>query len=252
MLFFDIVCAALGGLIIGSFLNVVAYRLPRGESLATPGSHCPQCEHPVRPRDNVPVLSWLLLKGRCRDCGEPIARRYAIVEAATGLLYVLVVAVHHDDTTQLVLGLALVTFLVPLALIDLDTRLLPNKITLPAAIIAVVLGTLLDYSGEVERLIAGVGAGGFFLLAALAYPRGMGIGDVKLAGVLGLFLGRSVAAALLIGLVAGVVVGVAIMARKGVAAGRKTPVPFGPFLALGGVVALLVGDGLVQAYLDTF
>ena len=251
-MFLVLVVAAIGGLLIGSFLNVVAWRVPRGESIVKPGSHCPACEHPVRPRDNIPVVSWLALHGRCRDCGEPISRRYPAVEAATGALFALVVAVHYDDATRLGLGLAMVCFLVPLALIDLDTRLLPNKITLPAAVVAVVLGTLLDPSGEVARLVAGAAAGGFFLLAALAYPRGMGMGDVKLAGVLGLFLGRDVAAALLIGLVAGVVAGIAIMLRKGVAEGRKTAVAFGPFLALGGFVALLVGEGLVDAYLDTF
>ena len=251
-MFFVIVVAAVGGLLIGSFLNVVAWRLPRGESIVKPGSHCPACDHPVRPKDNIPVVSWLRLHGRCRDCGEPISSRYAIVEAVTGLLFALVVAVFYDDTTQLVLGLTMICFLVPLTLIDLDTRLLPNKLTLPAAIAAVVLGTLLDPSGEVERLAAGAAAGGFFLLAALAYPRGMGMGDVKLAAVLGLFLGREVAAALLIGLIAGVVVGVAIMKRKGVAEGRKTAVPFGPFLAFGGVVALLFGEGMVDAYLQTF
>ena len=251
-MFFVIVVAAVGGLLIGSFLNVVAWRLPRGESIIKPGSHCPACDHPVRPKDNIPVVSWLRLHGRCRDCGEPISPRYAIVEATTGLLFALVVAVFYDDTTQLVLGLTMICFLVPLTLIDLDTRLLPNKLTLPAAVAAVVLGTLLDPSGEVERLIAGAAAGGFFFLAVLAYPRGMGLGDVKLAAVLGLYLGREVAAALLIGLIAGVVVGVAIMKRKGVAEGRKTAVPFGPFLAFGGVVALLVGEGMVDAYLQTF
>jgi leader peptidase (prepilin peptidase)/N-methyltransferase len=249
---FGLIVALLGGLIIGSFLNVVAYRLPRGTMLENSRSQCPHCEHPVRPRDNVPVLSWLLLRGRCRDCGEPISRRYPLVEAGTALLFVLVVAVHHDDTAKLVLGLVLVAFLVPLALIDLDTRKLPNKLTGPAAVAAIVLGLALDPSGEVERLIAGAAGGGFFLLAALAYPKGMGIGDVKLAGVLGLFLGRAVGAALLIGLIAGVVVGIAIMARKGVGEGRKTAVPFGPFLALGGIIALFVGEAIVDAYADTF
>jgi leader peptidase (prepilin peptidase)/N-methyltransferase len=247
-----IVVAAFGGLILGSFLNVVAYRLPRGGSLVTPGSQCPHCDHPVRPRDNVPVLSWLALRGRCRDCGGPIAGRYALVEAGTAVLFVAVAAARHDDPADLVLGLVLVAFLVPLVLIDLDVRLLPNAITLPAAVVAIALGSVLDPSGEVERLLAGAAAGGFFLLAALAYPRGMGIGDVKLAAVLGLFLGRAVAAALLVALVAGVLVGVAIIARKGAAEGRKTAVPFGPFLALGGVVALLAGDLLVDAYLGTF
>jgi leader peptidase (prepilin peptidase)/N-methyltransferase len=251
-MFFGIVVAALGGLISGSFLNVVAWRLPRGESLVTPGSRCPSCEHPISPRDLIPVVGWWRLHGRCRECGEPISRRYPLVEAGTGLLFVLIVAVHHDDSTRLWLGLAMVCFLVPLALIDLDTRLLPNKITLPAAVVAVVLGTLLDPSGEVERLLAGAAAGGFFLLTALAYPRGMGLGDVKLAAVLGLFLGREVAAALLIGLGAGVVVGLAIMKRKGVSEGRKTAVPFGPFLALGGVAALLVGEAMVDAYVGSF
>ncbi|MBA3747228.1 MAG: prepilin peptidase, partial [Solirubrobacterales bacterium] len=199
-----------------------------------------------------PVLSWLLLRGRCRDCGEPISRRYPLVEAATAALFVAVVVAHHDDTAELVLGLVLVAFVVPLALIDLDTRKLPNKLTLPAAIAAVVLGTLLDRSGEVERLVAGVAGGGFFLLAALAYPRGMGMGDVKLAGVIGLFLGREVAAALFIGLIAASVIGVAIIARKGAGEGRKTAVPFGPFLAAGAITALLVGEPLVDAYIGTF
>jgi len=243
--------AALGGLVIGSLLNVVAARVAAGGSLLKPGSRCPACEHPVRPRDNVPVVSWLALHGRCRDCDAPISRRYPLVEAGTALLFVAVVAVHHDDTAQLVLGLVLIAFLVPLALIDLDTRLLPNRLTLPAAIVAIVLGLLVDPSGEPERLIACVAAGGFFFVAAVAYPRGMGMGDVKLAGVMGLFLGREVAAALFIGLLAGVVAGVVIIRRKGAREGRKTMVPFGPFLALGGVVAVLVGEALVDAYAGT-
>jgi len=244
--------ATLLGLLVGSLANVVAYRLPRGEPLATPRSRCPRCEHPLRPRDTVPVLSWLRLRGRCRDCHEPISRRYPLVEAATGLLFAAVVVARRDDAADLLLGLVLVSFLVPLALIDLATRLLPNRLTLPAAVAAVVVGSLMDPSGEVERLAAGAAAGGFFLLAALAYPSGMGIGDVKLAAVLGLFLGREVSAAVLIALVAGVLVGVAIMRRVGVAEGRRTGVPFGPFLALGGVGALLWGQELVTAYLDQF
>jgi len=174
------------------------------------------------------------------------------VEGLTAAAFVAVVVARGDDGAELVLGLALVCFLVPLALIDLDTRLLPNRLTLPAAIAAVFLGTLLDPSGEVERLLAGLVAGGFFLLTALAFPRGMGMGDVKLAFVLGLFLGRGVAAALLIALVAGVLVGVAIMRRRGVAEGRKEAIAFGPFLALGGMLALLFGDGLVEAYVASF
>jgi leader peptidase (prepilin peptidase)/N-methyltransferase len=250
-MFFGILVAALGGLVAGSFLTVVAGRVPPRRSLLTPASRCPQCRHSVRPRDSVPVVSWLL-RGRCRDCGAPISRRYPLVEAGTGLLFAAVVVARHDDASGLVLGLVLVLFLVPLTLIDLDTRVLPNRITLPAAVTAIVLGTLLDPSGELERLIAAVVAGGFLLLAALAHPRGMGIGDVKLAAVLGLFLGREVAAALVVALLAGVALGLAIVVRRGIAEGRGTALAFGPCLALGGVAALLFGKALVDAYVGTF
>jgi leader peptidase (prepilin peptidase)/N-methyltransferase len=246
-----IVAAALAGLLIGSFLNVVAWRLPRGESLSRPRSRCPQCETPIKPYDNVPVLSWLLLRGRCRHCGVRISPRYPLVEAATAALYVAVVVL-LDGTLDITLGLLLVTALIPITLIDLELRLIPNKITLPAAVAAVVAGVILDVSFVPEQLIAGAAAGGFFLLAAILYPRGMGMGDVKLAGMLGLYLGRAVAPAIFIALIAGVLVGAIVIARVGARAGRKTAVPFGPFLALGGLVALFVGDGLVDAYLDRF
>jgi leader peptidase (prepilin peptidase)/N-methyltransferase len=246
-----IVAAALAGLLIGSFLNVVAWRLPRGESLSRPRSRCPQCETPIKPYDNVPVLSWLLLRGKCRHCGAQISPRYPLVEAATAALYVAVV-VFLDGALDITLGLLLVTALIPITLIDLELRLIPNKITLPAAVAAVVAGVILDVSFVPEQLIAGAAAGGFFLLAAILYPRGMGMGDVKLAGMLGLYLGRAVAPAIFIALIAGVLVGAIVIARVGARAGRKTAVPFGPFLALGGLVALFVGDGLVDAYLDRF
>jgi leader peptidase (prepilin peptidase)/N-methyltransferase len=243
--------AAAFGLLIGSFLNVVAYRLPRGESLAHPGSHCPSCDAPVSPRDNIPLLSWMLLRGRCRGCAEPIARRYPAVEALTAALFAAVAVVHAHDTAMLVLGLVLVAFLVPIALIDLDHRIIPNRLTGPAAALAIVLGTVLDPGGEVERLIAGAAAGGALLVLSLLHPNGMGMGDVKLVGVLGLYLGRGVAPAVLVALVVGTTIGMAIMMRKGLAAGRKTAVPFGPFLALGVVVGVVAGNDLVQLYLDT-
>jgi leader peptidase (prepilin peptidase)/N-methyltransferase len=244
--------AALIGLAIGSFLNVVAWRLPRGESLSSPPSRCPSCETPIKPYDNIPVLSWLLLRGRCRKCGEHIAARYPVVEAATAALYVAVVAAKWGDAVAIALGVALVTVLVPVTLIDLEHRIIPNKLTLPFAILAVALGLGLDPAGVPEQLIAGTGAAAFFLAAVLAYPRGMGMGDVKLAGVMGLYLGRAVAPALFIGLMAGVVAGAVIIARKGATEGRKTAVPFGPFLALGAVAAIFAGDELVGAYLDRF
>lgn len=249
---FAIVLALVLGLAVGSFLNVVVWRLPRGENLSKPGSHCPGCDKPVRARDNVPVLSWLLLRGKCRDCGAPIAARYPLVEALTAGLWVLVVAVKWDDAADIALGIALVTMLVPLVFIDLEHRLLPNRITGPFGLLAVVLGLALDPGFVSEQVLCAVLGGGFFLLAALAYPKGMGMGDVKLTFVMGLYLGRAVAPAIFVGLIAGVVVGGMIIARVGTAAGRKTAVPFGPFLALGAVVGLFVGEDLMDAYLDRF
>src|SRR4051795_6160523 len=166
-----IVLAALGGLIIGSFLNVVAYPLPRGESLAHPPSHCPSCGEPIKPYDNVQVLSWLLLRGRCRHCGQPISIRYPIVELATGVLYALVVA-FRDGTADVALGLLLVTFLVPITLIDLDLRRIPNVLTAALAVLSLVAVLALAPDDLVEHLAAGAGGFLFFFLAVLAYPRG--------------------------------------------------------------------------------
>jgi leader peptidase (prepilin peptidase)/N-methyltransferase len=239
------------GLIIGSFLNVVVYRLPRGESLAFPASHCPSCDTPIKPYDNVPVLSWLILRGRCRSCHSSISARYPIVEAVTaGLLVAVVLAKGADSDAWL--GLAFVVLLVPVTLIDLDHRIIPNTLMLIGTIVSVVILLLTDPGAMTEHLIAGTAAGGFLLVAALAYPGGMGMGDVKLAFVMGLFLGRNVAPALLAGFLLGSIVGGAIMARKGVKAGRKTKVPFGPFLAVGGLVGLFFGDAIVEWYLDSF
>lgn len=243
--------AAVLGAVFGSFLNVVAYRLPRGESLSRPRSRCPGCLTPVRPYDNVPVLSWLLLRGRCRACGELISVRYPLVEAGTGALCALVVLAKGPDEDAL-LGLALVLLLVPVALIDLDHQIIPNRLMLVGAVLAPPLVLLTAPDVLVEHLVAACAAGGFFLVAVLAYPRGMGMGDVKLAFVLGLFLGRDVGPALFLALIAGTLVGAAVIARKGVADGRRTKVPFGPFLALGAIVALFAGDAMVEWYLGTF
>ncbi len=242
--------AAVFGAVIGSFLNVVAYRLPRRESLVTPASRCPSCENPIKPYDNVPVVGWLLLRGRCRACGVRISPRYPAIEALTAALAVAVVLARHS-VHDLALGLVLVLVLVPVALIDLEHRIIPNKITLPAALAALGIGLATRPSGVPEQLIAGAAAGGFLLVFALVYPRGMGMGDVKLAAVLGLFLGRSAGVALMAGVVAATVVGAIIMARRGVEQGRKTAVPFGPFLAFGGVIALLFGASLVHWYLHS-
>jgi leader peptidase (prepilin peptidase)/N-methyltransferase len=174
------------------------------------------------------------------------------VEAATALLYLLVVAVCWDDATRIALGIALVTLLVPVTLIDLDVRRIPNALTAPFALLAVVILAALHVDVLPEHLIAGAAAFAFFYLAAVAKPGGMGFGDVKLAGVLGLYLGRAVAPAIFFALIAGVLIGATILARVGVVAGRRTKVPFGPFLALGGLIGFLVGDSVVDAYVDRF
>jgi leader peptidase (prepilin peptidase)/N-methyltransferase len=243
--------AALFGAVIGSFMNVVIWRLPRGESLVSPPSHCPNCQTPVKPYDNIPVLSWLILRGKCRHCGEPISARYPLVEALTAVLMALVpIALGTGD--EVWLGFAFVLILVPLIFIDLDHRILPNAITYPATVIAVVLVAIFETDDLPEHLIAGAAAFMFLFAAVWFYPKGMGVGDVKLAGVMGLFLGRNVAPALLIAFLAGTIVGIGVMTAKGVREGRKTAIPFGPFLALGALIALYVGDDMVDWYLDTF
>lgn len=246
-----LVGAGILGAVIGSFLNVVAWRLPRGESLVKPRSRCPQCSSEIRPWHNVPVLGWLLLRGRCADCATPIPVRYPLVEASTAALYVAVVAATGADR-EAIIGLLLVSALVPITLIDLDHRIIPNKITAPAAAAAIVATAILQPGHLPGRLLAGALAGGAFLLVALIKPGGMGLGDVKLAGVLGLFLGSAVAPAIFVALLAGSATGVVLATRSGVQAARKTTVPFGPFLALGGVAGLLVGGQLVSWYAGTF
>jgi leader peptidase (prepilin peptidase)/N-methyltransferase len=245
------VAAAILGAIVGSFLNVVAYRLPRGESLLHPGSRCPQCETPVKPYDNVPVLGWLLLRGRCRACGAPIAWRYPLVEAVTGLLCAAVVLRFGADS-DVWLPLVFVLLLVPVTLIDLEFHIIPNVLMLIGSVAAVALVLATKSEDLVQHLIAAAAGGGFFLLAALAYPAGMGMGDVKLAGVMGLFLGRAVAPAIFVALVSGTVVGAAVIARYGAREGRKKGIPFGPWLALGSLVGIFAGDAMVDWYLDTF
>lgn len=243
--------AFLGGLIAGSFVTVVGYRVPRGESIVGPRSRCTTCGRQIAAYDNVPVISWLALRGRSRCCGERISVRYPLTELALGALYVATVVVLWDEPVEVALGLVFVTVLVAITLTDLDRRVIPNKVLLVATVAGLAIVALGDPSSLPERAIAAAAAGGGLFLVALAYPRGMGLGDVKLAAVMGLFLGRNVAAAILVALLAGSLVGLFLIARHGAEA-RKRAIPFGPFLALGGVVGLLAGDRLVDLYLSTF
>ena len=243
--------AFLGGLIVGSFVTVVAHRVPRGESIVAPRSHCPGCGVQIAAYDNVPVISWILLRGRARCCGAAISPRYPLTELSLGALYATTVLVLWDEPGEVALGLVFVTMLMAVTLTDIERRIIPNKVLVVAAVLGVAIAAVCDPGSLPERAIAAAGAGGLLFAAALAYPRGMGLGDVKLAAVMGLFLGRNVAPAILVALLAGSLVGLAMIAREGAAA-RKQAIPFGPFLALGGVVGLLAGNQIVDWYLGTF
>lgn len=238
------------GLLVGSFLNVVVHRLPRGESLLRPRSRCVGCGTQIAAYDNVPVLSWVLLRGRCRHCGAPIGARDPLIEALTGVAFAAVAAIAGIDA-ELWLELPFTALMIAVAAIDLEHRIVPNKLLGPAAVWAVGAWAVVDPAFLPEALGSGAGAFAFLLLAALAYPAGMGMGDVKLAGTMGLFLGLAVIPALAVAFLAGSIVGIAIVMREGRDA-RKTGVPFAPFLALGGFVGVLAGNELISLYADRF
>jgi leader peptidase (prepilin peptidase)/N-methyltransferase len=243
------IIAFLAGLAVGSFATAVAYRLPRGMPFGLERSQCPHCGARIAARDNIPVLSWLLLRGKARCCGAPISPRYPLTELTVGALYAATVIVYRHDAAEAVIGLVFVAMLAVITLTDLDKRIIPNKALIAGAVICLAIAIPTDPGGVPERLIAGAGAGALFFLIVLAAPRGMGLGDAKLVATMGLFLGRAVAPAILAGLLAGSIVGLALIATQGTQA-RKMTIPFGPFLALGGVVGLLAGHHLVDIYLN--
>ncbi|GEL97154.1 prepilin peptidase [Cellulomonas terrae] len=251
--------AGLLGLAVGSFLNVVVWRVPRGESVVHPPSACPRCGHAIRSRDNVPVVSWLLLHGRCRDCDNPISARYPWVEATTGVLFALT-AWFTGVSWVLPALLYLVAIAVALALIDIDTKRLPDAIVLPSYAVGLVLLTLAswnpggepDWAALTRALIGAAALFTVYFVMIIVYPAGIGFGDVKLAGVLGLYLGWFGWGSLLIGwfaafLLGGVyAVGLIVAGR----AGRKSGIPFGPWMLLGALVGIAVGEQVWAWYLD--
>jgi leader peptidase (prepilin peptidase) / N-methyltransferase len=238
--------AALFGLVVGSFLNVVIHRVPRRESVVWPASHCPHCEEPIRPLDNVPFLSYLLLRGRCRNCKEPISARYPAVEALTGLLFG-AAAYEFGVSLALLPALVFISALISLAVIDLEHRLLPNVIVGPATLAGLALSVLADpASWWTFPLFAVVVAGALFGLA-LVYPGGMGMGDVKMGGMLGAFLGPYAALAVFLGALLGALAGGLLMAAGRMQ--RRSALPFGLFMALGGLISLFVGPDLWGLYL---
>jgi leader peptidase (prepilin peptidase)/N-methyltransferase len=249
--------AGLLGLVFGSFANVVIHRVPRGESLVRPGSRCPSCEEPVAWRDNLPLVGWLLLGGRCRRCRVRISPRYPLVELGMGLLWFLVALRLGSAGLGWAIPayLALAFLCVVLAVIDASTRLLPNRITYPA--FPIMLGLLLLASvglGDLGRLarglLAALAVGAFFLLLALISPRGMGLGDVKLAPTLGLALGwlswGAVAFGVFAGFLLGGVAGLAAIALLGLT--RKSLLPFGPWLVTGALLGVLAGADVAAWY----
>jgi leader peptidase (prepilin peptidase)/N-methyltransferase len=233
------------GLALGSFLNVVAARVPRRTSIVKPASACMACGTPIAMRDNVPVLSWFLLRGRCRSCGVRISPLYPAVEVATAMLIAACVLA-FGLTGQMVVSAFFCAVLVAVSAIDLTHRIIPNRIVLPAFVIVLVAQTLLEPSPQ--WALGALGASGFLFLAVLAYPAGMGMGDVKLALLMGAALGKTVGVALMLGMFAALVPAVFLLARHGSKA-RKMGIPLGPFLALGSVVALFWGDALLDVYL---
>ena len=246
------------GLIFGSFGTVVAWRVPRRESIVTGRSHCPKCGAMITAVENVPVLSWLVLRGKCRHCRNPISVRYPLTELATGVLFGLSAA-KFGWSVETFLFAALFWILVVLTVIDIDHKLLPNRIVYPTFVTGWAgLITAALVGGYPDRLVdAAVGSaifGGFFFVVALIAPRGMGLGDVKLGFVLGSFLGfvrlGLVPLGMFLAFFTGAVVGLGFMLWSG--AGRKMQVPFGPFLALGTVLALFVGEPILDAYLGQF
>jgi len=238
--------ALVPGLALGSFLNVVVARVPLGRSIVTPGSTCTSCEQTLAWYDNVPLLSYAVLRGRCRSCGTAIPWKYPLVELATALLVAACFLV-FGFTWGAAIASLFCAALVAVSATDLERRIIPNTIVLTAAGVVLVAQTLLHPS--VEWALAGFGAAAFLLAAALAYPAGMGMGDVKLALLLGLMLGRVVPVALMFGMLTALVPAIVILVRHG-QAGRKMGIPFGPFLALGGVIGLFAGEPLLDAYLS--
>jgi leader peptidase (prepilin peptidase)/N-methyltransferase len=253
-----IVVVGLFGLMIGSFLNVVIWRVPRGESVVRPGSHCPGCGQPITARDNVPVLSWLLLRGRCRHCGNRISVRYPLVELATAGLFA-GFAAYFGIHAVLPAYLYLAAVGVALTMIDLDVQRLPDVITLPSYPVGLaLLGIAAAVDSEPHsylRAILGMAVlFGFYGLVWFLYPAGMGLGDVKLAGVLGLYLGWLGWGQLVVGAFAAyavgavVSIGIVVFARGG----RKTRIPFGPFMLVGVLIGIFAGHPLAHAYTSTF
>ena len=234
------------GLAVGSFLNVVASRVPLRRSISGGRSACMSCSHEIAAYDNIPLVSWAVLRGRCRHCDAAIPLRYPLVELVTALL-VAASVLRFGLTLEALVAVFFCVVLVAISAIDIEHRIVPNRIVIPSAAIVLVAQTALQTSPE--WALAALGASGFLFVAALAYPKGMGMGDVKLALLLGAMLGRPVAVGLMIGFLAALVPAAVLTLRHGSKA-RKIAIPFAPFLAFGAIVALFAGDPILDWYLE--
>ena len=243
----SVLVAALFGLVVGSFLNVVIHRVPLGEFIIFPGSHCPNCGVKIRAYDNVPVLSYLLLRGRCRDCKERIPTSYPVVEAATAVLFGAAVYA-FGISFEFFAALVFITVLISLAGTDYEHRLLPNAIVVPAAALGFLLSAFLRPDWWLIYPLAALILAGILFLLAIIYPGGMGMGDVKMGGMLGAFLGPYAALAVFLGALAGAIVGGVLMSTGKMS--RRAALPFGVFMSFGGLVTLFIGPELWGYYLD--
>ena len=250
-MFFMSIIVGLLGLLIGSFLNVVIFRVPRGESIVTPGSHCPACGHALRAWELLPVISFIIQKGQCRNCQASISWRYPLVELLTGILFFLTAMTNLSaqiGPVRLLLNLVFVALLLALSFIDLDTFRLPDVLTLPLLGIGLLGALLLPGSPTGwESLLSALGAGGLFWGIARVYPQGMGLGDVKLIAALGAFLGfPSIFLAVFVGSLVGAVFGIFFLFTGQKHFGQQ--IPFGPYLALGAMLTLLWGPRIFDWY----
>jgi leader peptidase (prepilin peptidase)/N-methyltransferase len=249
-----VVLAVTYGLIVGSFLNVVIYRLPRGQSLVSPPSRCPRCGKPLSWFDNIPVFSWLFLRGRCRQCGEPISIQYPIIEMVTAAAAVTVVLM-TPVSVLLVSRLVLTAILITLFVIDLELKILPNRITLPGIVVGFAFSFFAPPGPIDSALGILLGAGILYGIAAAYYlvrrEEGMGMGDVKMLAMVGAFLGwREVVVTLVLSSFAGAILGAALMSFK--EEGLKYALPFGSFLAIAAFAAMLFSDPLIALYWSLF
>jgi leader peptidase (prepilin peptidase) / N-methyltransferase len=240
--------AGIAGVTLGGVVNVISYRLPRHKKLFDLPFRCTTCDTSVRLYDCIPLISWLLLRGKCRTCHSAVPVRYPIIELVTAGL-VIAVLITKSLTGAGLLGVVFVVVLMAATAIDLEYRIIPNKLNFAGAIMVLVVLGLTDISALPGHLLAGVLAGLFFLIPALFFPSGMGMGDVKLVAVMGLFLGRAIVPAVFFAILAGGLISIVILMRSGVKEGRKQGIPFGPYLAFGGIVGLLFGNELLNAYL---